>query len=139
MNLHCKRLAPDAQLPRYAKPGDAGLDLFSRELRTLNPFEPTLFSLGIALALPEGTVGIVADRSGLARRGVTTLGGVIDCTYRGELGVVLVNVSESPYTVHPGDRIAQLLVTPIVTATVEECEELGDSVRGADGFGSTGR
>ena len=139
MKLPVRRIAQDAQLPAYAKPGDAGLDLYSRELRTLNPLEPTLFALGVAIALPAGTVGLITDRSGLGKRGITTLGGVVDHTYRGELGVLLVNVTEAPYTVRPGDRIAQLLVLPVHTVEVEEADALPESARGADGFGSTGR
>lgn len=139
MKAHFKPLAEGVSLPRYAREGDAGLDLYSRELKTLNPGEPELFKLGFALALPHGHVGLVKDRSSLGKRGITALAGVIDHTYRGEYCVVLVNVSQTPYTVRPGDKIAQLLVQPVASVALEEVEELEETGRGAGGFGSTGR
>lgn len=139
MRLKFKRLHPDAQMPAYAHPGDAGLDLRSRYLRTLNPHEPERFSLGFALEIPEGYVGIVKDRSSLGKRGITVLGGVFDHTYRGEYHILLVNTSEGAYTVRKGDKIAQLVILPVATASVEEVEELSPSDRGEGGFGSTGR
>ncbi len=139
VNAQFKPLVEGVQPPRYARAGDAGLDLLSRELKTLNPGEPELFRLGFALALPPGHVGIVKDRSSLGKRGITALAGVIDHTYRGEYCVVLVNVSHAPYTVRPGDRIAQLLIMPVATAELEVVSSLPATERGAGGFGSTGR
>lgn len=139
LSVKFSALADDVLLPSYAHEGDAGLDLRSRELKTLNPGEPELFKLGFALALPPGYVGIVKDRSSLGKRGITTLAGVIDHTYRGEYCVVLVNVSQAPYTVRPGDKIAQLLVLPVATVAFERVKDLPETTRGTGGFGSTGR
>ena len=139
ITIKVKRLHPDARLPQYARPGDAGMDLFSRDTRTLEQGEPFLFKLGFAIEIPQGYVALVKDRSGLAARGITTLGGVIDQTYRGELGVVLLNTTEREHLVKPGDRIAQLLIIPIATAEMEEAAELSETDRGEEGFGSTGR
>jgi dUTP pyrophosphatase len=139
VKIQLKKLHPDVQLPAYAHPGDAGLDLFSRETRTLEQGEPHLFKLGFSLELPEGFVAIIKDKSGLGLRGITTLGGVIEHTYRGEYGVLLLNTTERSYFVKPGDKIAQLLIMPIATAELEEVSELSETKRGAGGFGSTGR
>jgi len=134
-----KKLVADVIVPKYAKPGDAGLDLYGRDTRTLELGEPHLFKLGFSLEIPPGYVALIKDRSGLATKGITVLGGVIDHTYRGELGVVLVNTSDHEVLVKPGDRIAQLLIVPIATAQIEEAEELSETSRGDGGFGSTGR
>jgi dUTP pyrophosphatase len=139
VTIKFKRLSPDAKLPCYAHPGDAGMDLFSRETRTLEQGEPHLFTLGFAMEIPEGFVGIIKDKSGLATRGLTVLGGVIDHTYRGEYGVILLNTTEREVLVKPGDKIAQLLILPVATAQLEEAVSLSETRRGAGGFGSTGR
>lgn len=139
VRIRIKKLADDVQLPKYAHPGDAGMDLFSRETRTLEFGEPHLFKLGFATEIPEGYVGLIKDKSSLGSRGITVLGGVIDYAYRGEYGVVLVNTSEREYLIKPGDKIAQLLIVPVVTAELEEVQELNKTRRGDGGFGSTGR
>ena len=140
MDIRIKKLNDDATLPAYGRPGDAGLDLASREDWTLQPGEQHVFKLGIALAIPSGTVGLIWDRSGLAaKHGIKTMAGVLDHTYRGELGVVLMNVSKVPYEVKKGDRIAQLLIQPIHTVSVTEVDDLDETHRGAGGFGSSGR
>lgn len=140
MRVQIKRLEPTAQLPKYGRPGDAGLDIHSHETHILKPNERKVFKTGFAIAIPEGTVGLVWDRSGMAaKHGIKTMAGVLDHTYRGELGVVLLNTTEEPYEVRQGDRIAQLLVQPIHTAEVEEVPELSETVRGAGRFGSSGR
>jgi dUTP pyrophosphatase len=116
------------------------MDLASREDKTLQQGEQHLFKLGFAMAIPEGTVALVWDRSGMAaKHGIKTMAGVIDCTYRGEVGVVLVNVRKEPYGVKKGDRIAQMLIQPVHTASIEVVEELSETVRGDGGFGSSGR
>jgi dUTP pyrophosphatase len=140
LDAKVKRLHPDAQLPKYGRPGDAGLDLHAAEDVTLVPHEQRIVKTGIALAIPPGAVGLVWDRSGMAaKNGVKTMAGVIDHTYRGELGVVLVNVTNRPYDVKKGDRVAQLLVQPIHTADVQEVDDLDETNRGDGGFGSSGR
>lgn len=140
MDIAVKRLLPEAILPTYGRPGDAGLDIYACEPMEFPPGKRAVVKTGIALAVPEGFVGLVWDRSGMAvKNGMHCLAGVIDCTYRGELGIVLINLSETYYTVKRGDRIAQLLIQPVVTAVVREVDVLDASVRGQDGFGSSGR
>ncbi len=139
VNVRIKRLAADVKMPAYAHPGDAGLDLFSRETRTLEMGEPYRFNLGFSLEVPPGFVALIMDKSGLGSRGVTTLGGVVDHTYRGEVAAVLVNTSDREYLIRPGDKVAQLLIMPVATARIEEAEELSETGRGSGGFGSTGR
>ncbi len=137
--LPLKRLDPAAVLPTRAHPDDAGLDLYGLEDATLAPGEGALLRTGVAAAIPAGHVGLVCDRSSLARRGLKTAGGVIDAGYRGELGVVVWNLSREPQSVRRGERVAQLLVIPIATPAPAETAELGATPRGAGGFGSTGR
>jgi dUTP pyrophosphatase len=137
------RLDPDLPAPAYAKVGDAGADLRAREDVTLAPGGGrALVPTGVAIALPLGTAGFVQPRSGLAlNHGVTCLNtpGLIDCGYRDELKVVLVNTDPTePYTVHRGDRIAQLVIQRVEAADFVEVDDLGPSERGTGGFGSTG-
>lgn len=135
-----KRLRPGIQLPAYAHPGDAGLDLYSPESFVLQPGERRHVPMGFSLALPEGYVSQIWDRSGLAsRNGLTNLGGIIEHTYRGEYGVIILNTGPEPYEVKAGDRIAQLLIMPVETAELAEVDELPSSQRGEGGFGSSGR
>jgi dUTP pyrophosphatase len=137
--LPLRRLDPGAVLPTRAHADDAGLDLYGLEDATIAPGAGTLLRTGVAVAVPPGHVGLVCDRSSLARRGLKTAGGVIDAGYRGELGVVVWNLSREPQQVKKGERIAQLLVIPIATPAPVERESLDATARGAGGFGSTGR
>ena len=143
MRLKIKRLRPGAVLPRRATPESAGLDLcacLEQEL-TIHPFELVRVPTGHAIQLEPGTVGHVYARSGLASKFGVTLSncvGVIDSDYRGELQVAMTNHSQTPYTIRPGDRVAQLVVSPVFLPEVEETEELDGSERGTGGFGSTG-
>ncbi|HYM32439.1 MAG TPA: dUTP diphosphatase [Candidatus Cybelea sp.] len=134
----------DLDLPAYATPGSAGLDLAAAVAGdvVLQPGERALIPTGIALALPERYEGQVRPRSGLAlRHGVTVLNapGTIDADYRGEVGVILVNFGREPFTVTRGSHVAQLVLAPVAHATLRETTVLPESVRGAGGFGSTGR
>lgn len=140
MKLLVKRLSPTAILPSYAHPGDAGLDLFADRAASLEPGESKLIGTGISIELPPGTEGQVRPRSGLAlKHGVTVLNspGTIDCGYRGEVGVILINHGAGRFEVHTGMKIAQLVVAACTTVEVVE-GELGGSARGHGGFGSTG-
>lgn len=140
--LDVRRLDPDLPLPAYAHPGDAGLDLHAADTTTLAPGARALVPCGIAIAVPEGHVGLVNPRSGLAvDLGLTVLNGpgTIDAGYRGELKVLLVNHGDAPVEVTHGQRIAQLLVVPVVAVDVREVDHLDPTGRGAGGFGSTGR
>ncbi len=136
-------LDPDLPLPSYAKLGDAGADLHAREAVDLAPGGGrALVPTGIAIALPVGTAGFIQPRSGLAlRHGVTCLNtpGLIDCGYRDELRVILVNLDpDAAYRVERGDRIAQLVIQRVEQAHFTPVDDLGVSARGQGGFGSTG-
>jgi dUTP pyrophosphatase len=140
LRLAVRRLSADAVSPRYGRAGDAGLDLFASEQYELAPGARHVFGTGIAIAVPDGYVGLVWDRSGLATSaGITTMAGVIDATYRGEVRVPLLNTGDEPYVVQVGDRIAQLLVQAIPVVEVIEVDALDETQRGDAGFGSSGR
>ncbi|WP_129360908.1 MULTISPECIES: dUTP diphosphatase [Micrococcaceae] len=135
-------LDPELPAPAYAQNGDAGADLRSRQDVVLAPGERALVPTGVAIALPDGYVGLVHPRSGLAAKfGITIVNapGTVDSGYRGELMVTLLNTDQNvPYEVHRGDRIAQLVIQKYEHATFDVVEELPLSERGAAGFGSTG-
>ena len=136
------RLDPDVPLPAYARPGDAGADLFAAEDVDLAPGERALVRTGIAIALPQGYAGFVHPRSGLAaRHGVTLVNapGTIDAGYRGEIKVILLNTDPArAVSLRRGDRIAQLVVQRVENVTFREVPALPESARGDNGFGSTG-
>jgi len=138
-------LRPDrAQLPSYATADAAGVDLAAaiEAPITLGSLERTAVGTGLAIALPRGYEAQVRPRSGLAaKHGVTVVNapGTIDADYRGEIKVLLINLSREPYTIHPGDRIAQLVVAPFMQATLTVVESLDETARSTGGFGSTGR
>src|SRR3989338_981421 len=139
MEIKVKRLHPDAILPSYAHPGDAGLDLYSLEDCELKPGERKIFMVGFALEIPDGYVGIIKDKSGLAKNGLHTMGGVFDSGFRGEYNVGLLNVGDQPYKIEKGNKLAQLVIFPVAQAELTEAEELSDTVRGMGQFGSTGK
>ena len=142
MDVPVRRLDPDLPLPAYAHPGDAGADLVAAEDVTLEPGERKLVPTGIAIALPDGYVGLVHPRSGLAHRlGVTVLNapGTVDSGYRGEIKVNLVNHDPAgTVKIARGDRIAQLLVQRVERADFRPVDALPETVRGTGGHGSTG-
>lgn len=143
--MKIKKLDPTAVIPSYATPGSAGADICalpSAGAVTVAPGETVFIHTGLAVSIPEGYVGLVFARSGLAsKRGLAPANkvGVIDSDYRGEWMVALHNQGKVPQTVEPGERIAQLLVVPVITPDFELVDELDDTTRGAGGFGSTGR
>ena len=143
MTVSCKKLDPRAKLPTYGSADAAGADLYAVTDGpvTVAPGETVLIHTGLALAIPQGFVGLVYARSGLAtKQGLAPANkvGVIDADYRGELMVALHNHSEETRTVEQGDRIAQLVIAPYLTAQFTPQEELDDTQRGEGGFGSTG-
>jgi len=142
VELRVKRLDRELPLPSYAHEGDAGLDLLSSEDVTLAPGQRTLIGTGIAVAIPEGYAGFVQPRSGLAlRHGLSFANtpGLIDSHYRGEIRVIAVNLDrERSIEIRRGDKIAQLVVQPIVRCELVEAEQLDPTARGEGGFGSTG-
>lgn len=132
-----KRLTETAILPTRGSPGAAGLDLYADGYADAGPGDVVSIATGISVAIPEGYVGLVWPRSGLAfKRGVQVLAGVVDADYRGEVRVLLT--AQAPMQINPGDRIAQLLIQPVEMVTAEEAETLPETVRGHGGFGSTG-
>jgi dUTP pyrophosphatase len=140
--LEVKLLHPDAALPARSRAGDAGYDLRCVEPFVLRPGERALVPTGLALALPPGVAGLVLPRSGLAHRhGVTCANspGLVDPNYRGELRVVLVNLGRETYRGHAGDRVAQLLLVPYWAPDLRVVDELPETERGDQGFGSSGR
>lgn len=133
---------PNAQAPQRSYPTDAGADLASPETIKLFPNTHAFIDLGLSIELPPGTVGLIFARSGLgSRNGIRPRNcvGVIDEKYRGTLGIMVENASDEFYTIHQGDKIAQLVVVPILTPDFEIVDELDETDRGAGGFGSTGR
>src|SRR3984885_3235901 len=136
------RLDPGMPLPRYARPGDAGVDLAAAEDIDLGPGERAVVRTGIAIALPDGYAGFVHPRSGLAaRHGVTLVNapGTVDAGYRGEIKVILLNTDPArAVSLRRGDRIAQLVVQRVENVTFREVPALPESARGDNGFGSTG-
>ena len=140
VKIKVKKLHQDSIVPQYAHSGDAGLDIFSLEEYDLKPGERHVFKTGISISIPEGFVSLVWDKSGLAGKyGIKTMGGVIDSGYRGEYLIVLLNTSDKVYKINQGDKIAQLLIQPVVSAEIEEATELEDTDRGSGSFGSTGK
>ena len=143
MQLKVRRLDPSATLPVRAHSGDAGLDLHAAETVRIEPGERASVGTGIALEIPPGHAGLVLPRSGLAaRHGIALVNapGLIDPGYRGELRVLLLNTDRRrAFQVAPGERIAQLLLVPLVAAEPVEVSELPASSRGERGFGSSGR
>jgi dUTP pyrophosphatase len=138
MDLKVKRIHPDAKLPVYGHPGDAGLDLFAVADRDLAPGEVFAVPTGIQVAVPPGHVGLVWGKSGISLARVHRLAGVIDAGYRGEVQVVMINLGGTPFAIKKGMKIAQMLVQPVTSVTVVESDALDDTSRGQGGFGSTG-
>ena len=122
--------------------GDAGYDIRSKEQRVIQPGEQVLVSTGLHVEIPLGYVGIIKDRSSVARAGMRTAAGVIDASYRGEVRVLMENRGSAPFTININDRIVQMLVVPVYTEVVQlvdSLDALSSTGRGAGGFGSTGR
>ncbi len=141
VRIKAMKLREEAQLPRYAHTGpfgDLAADLYAVESVTLAPAATIGVPTGIALEFPSTHGALVEDRSGLAIRGLTTLAGVIDPGYRGEIKVVVTNLSPVSVEIKAGDRVAQLRIVQRIEAEFEEVAELIEAPRGANGFGSTG-
>lgn len=137
-----KRLKDNVTLPTYMTEGSSGLDLYSAEEKLIPPGKWEVISTGIAVEIPQGYEGEVRSRSGIAKNyGVFVLNspGTIDSDYRGEVMVILMNLGDKPFKVEVGDRIAQLVISPVVRAQVLETNELSPTQRSSGGFGHTGR
>ena len=143
IRVNVKKLKENASLPKFGTEYAAGADLYAciEAPQVIEPGKTEKVPAGISIELPEGTVGLIYARSGLAlKKGLAPANkvGVIDCDYRGEIIVALHNHGDEAQTVEPGDRIAQLVVTPYLAVDYQECDELSETVRGEGGFGSTG-
>ena len=140
MRIRIKKLTPNAVIPKYAKEGDAGMDLTAISKEEVNPLQ-VKYGTGLAVEIPEGYVGLIFPRSSIMKAGLSLSNavGVIDSGYRGEL-MAIFNKKMAPYAKNyeVGDRIAQIMILPYPHITFEEADELSDSYRGTGGFGSTG-
>ena len=142
MKLGFKKVHPDAKLPTYAHDGDSGMDVCAVEDYSLKPNERHLFSTGLCADIPTGYEIQVRSRSGLALKyGISVLNspGTIDESYSGIIGVILINLGDESVVIHKGDRIAQLIFSPVMKVAPFETTVLKDSERGDSGFGSSGR
>lgn len=144
VNVSLKRLRGSAQAPVYMSAQAAGVDLHADLVEPLSllPGQRALVPTGLAIALPEGYEAQIRPRSGLALKyGISLVNspGTIDADYRGEISIILINHGIEPFTINPGERIAQMVVAPFIQATFVEVDELPSSERGSGGFGSTGR
>jgi dUTP pyrophosphatase len=145
LRIYIKRLKRDnsMSMPQYMTPGASGMDLFAYLEKdvTLEPGERKMIPTGIAVAIPEGFEGQVRPRSGLAIQkgiGIVNGPGTIDSDYRGEINVLLINFGKEPFTIRNGERIAQMVISPVLRATLEEVDDLPASQRQGGGFGHTG-
>ena len=137
--IKIKKLSEEAKVPNYANPGDAGMDFYSNEEVILEPNQRKLISTGISMAIPEGYVGLFWDKSGIASKfGIKTMAGVIDSGYRGEIKILLHNLSTEKFEVKKGMKIAQMLIQPVEQKQIIEVDLLDQTERGEGGFGSTG-
>jgi dUTP pyrophosphatase len=141
MTVKFKKTHPEATIPAYAHPGDAGMDVCSCASLTIQPGARALVPTGLVMELPKGTEAQMRPRSGLAiKNGITLLNtpGTIDEGYRGEIGIILINLGHEPFEIRPGMRIAQMVIAPVLRVAVEEVVDVSDTTRGTGGFGSTG-
>lgn len=143
VSLKIKKLDTGLPTPRYANPGDAGLDLYAAEDVVLQPGRRAMIATGIAVAIPQGFAGFVQPRSGLAARqglSIVNTPGLIDSGYRGEIKVIAINTdADEVITIKRGDRVAQLVIQEVPTVSIVEVDELDETERAAGGFGSTGK
>lgn len=139
MKVKFQKISESAIIPYYARSGDAGMDIFSDEEVVLEAGERKKIKTGIKMELPEGYVGLIWDKSGVAfNDGVKTMAGVCDSSYRGEILIVLVNLGKNSYKIKKGQKIAQMLIQKVEKADIELVDMMSETSRGEDGFGSTG-
>lgn len=140
MKLKIKKLHKDAIVPKFAHPGDAGVDLISLEQVIIKPGDRVQVKTGLAFEIPKGCVGLVWDKSGLSHKhGLKMLGGVVDSGYRGEVVLGVINLSKETYILEKGHKVAQMLIQKIEHPDIVEVTELTETKRGKGGFGSTGK
>ncbi|MAF35599.1 dUTP diphosphatase [archaeon] len=139
MDIRVKKLEANATMPTFAKEDDAGADLYACEDAILEVGESKKVKTGIAMAIPKGYVGLIWDKSGIASEfGVHTMGGVIDSGYRGEIQIIMKHLGDKPVKIAAGTKVAQILFQKIEAVSFQEVEDLDQTERGIDGFGSTG-
>jgi len=139
--IKIKKLHPEAIMPHYTHDGDAGMDVYSTEDLILLPTQRKLIPTGLSFEIPKGFEIQIRPKSGLAlKHGLTIINtpGTLDSGYRGELGIILLNTGEAPYEIKKSEKIAQIILARYEEAEIQEVKELGDSSRGAEGYGSTG-
>jgi dUTP pyrophosphatase len=139
MKLKIKKVHVDAKVPTRAHHDDAGIDMYACGDVTIMPGETVKIATGVAFEMPVGYVGLIWDKSSVGSQGIKTLGGVLDAGYRGEVFVVVHNLSSEAKTFTSGQKVAQMLVQQVELCEIEEVTELEDSLRGEGGFGSTGK
>ena len=141
MKLWVKKISPGAKLPVYQHPGDAGMDLFAAEEVRLEAGELKAVPTGIKMAIPQGYVGLIWDKSGISLQGVHRLAGVVDSGYRGEVKVVMANLGKETHVFKQGQKVAQMLIQSVQAVEIVDSGEgeLDETTRGEGGFGSTGR
>jgi len=139
LKVKIQKIDPEIKIPSYAHAGDAGMDLYAAKDTIIKQGERKVVATGIKMEIPAGYVGLIWDKSGLASmNGLKIMGGVIDSTYRGEVGVVIINLGDQEYRVEKNTKIAQMLVQRIENVEIEEVNNLENSSRGEGGFGSSG-
>ena len=141
--IQIKKLSSSVSIPRYETPGSSGMDIaaYIKDSIIINPGEKALIPSGFSMAIPKGFEVQIRPRSGLAaKKNITVLNtpGTIDADYRGEIKVILINLGKEKFIIENGERIAQMVVCPVIQAKLEEVKELSDTYRGSGGFGSTG-
>ncbi len=139
MKIKIKKLNEDSKIPTYSHEFDAGMDLYAHEETEVFPFEVVKIKTGISMHIPDGFVGLIWDKSGLAcRNSIKVVAGVVDATYRGEILVGLTNIGKDKYVFKKGDKVAQMLIQKVEQAEFDEVSNLEETGRGSGGFGSTG-
>ena len=138
INVKFKKLSPNAIPFSYSREQDACMDMYALEGTTILAGTTKIISTGIAVEIPQGYEGLVRGRSGLASKGITAHLGTIDETYRGDVGMIISNHTSAPFAVEAGMRLAQFTVKPVYHIELEEVEELSDTSRGSNGYGSSG-
>ncbi|MBI5065702.1 dUTP diphosphatase [Candidatus Woesearchaeota archaeon] len=139
MGIRVQRIDKTLELPQFARKGDAAFDLRSAVDLVIQPSQKEIIPTGLKVAVPEGYAGLIWDRSGMAaKHSLTTMAGVLDSGYRGEIKIVMINLGKEAVQITKGMRVAQMLVQPVLNMEIEEVEELEDTERGEGGFGSTG-
>jgi len=143
IKIQIKKLSDTVTIPKYETPGSSGMDIAAHIANNIiiNPGEKSLVSTGFSIAIPKGYEVQIRPRSGLAaKKNITVLNtpGTIDADYRGEIKVILINLGKEKFIIENGERIAQMVVCPVIQANLEEVKELSDTHRGSGGFGSTG-